>query len=84
MSLRVGSRKTCDSLLRIRSRASAYCALNVSLGASDELSRLALFVDDLCEMVVPEEQVRDLADDADNRILECALAGQAELNRARS
>lgn len=45
----------------------------------EELSRVALFVDDLCEMVVPTEHLRDLPDDSDNRILECAQAGKAEL-----
>jgi uncharacterized protein len=45
----------------------------------EELSRVALFVDDLCEMVVPGEPVGDLPDLPDNRILECALAGQAAL-----
>jgi uncharacterized protein len=45
----------------------------------EELSRVALFVDDLCERVMPGEPVGDLPDVPDNRILECALAGQAEL-----
>jgi putative PIN family toxin of toxin-antitoxin system len=46
---------------------------------SEELARVALFLDDLCERVAPEVQVNDLRDEADNRILECALAGRADL-----
>jgi putative PIN family toxin of toxin-antitoxin system len=45
----------------------------------EELSRVALFIDDLCEMVTPVTEVRDLPDEPDNRVLECALAGRADL-----
>jgi putative PIN family toxin of toxin-antitoxin system len=44
----------------------------------EELARVALFVDDLCETVAPHVAVADLRDEADNRILECALAGSAD------
>jgi putative PIN family toxin of toxin-antitoxin system len=40
---------------------------------------VALFLDDVGEMVAPEVQVDDLRDVADNRVLECALAGRADL-----
>jgi putative PIN family toxin of toxin-antitoxin system len=45
----------------------------------EELARVALFLDDVGEMVAPEVQVDVLRDEADNRILECALAGRADL-----
>lgn len=44
----------------------------------EELSRLALFISELGEVVRPELKVGDLEDEADNRILECAIAGRAE------
>ena len=45
----------------------------------EELSRVAVFLDDLGTVVPTEERVSDLPDEADNRILECALAGGADL-----
>lgn len=45
----------------------------------EALSRTAIFLADLGEMVRPRKQVHILADDPDNRILECALAGHAEM-----
>ena len=45
----------------------------------EELSRVAVFLDDLGTVVVTGEKVDDLADDPDNRILECAFAGGADL-----
>lgn len=32
----------------------------------------------ICELVVPQRKVSVIADDEDNRILECALAGKAD------
>ncbi len=46
---------------------------------TEELSRLAVFLADLAEIVVPTGQLHVLADDPDNRALECALAGGAQL-----
>lgn len=46
---------------------------------TEELSRLAVFLADLSELVAPTRPLRVLADDPDNRILECAVAGGAEL-----
>jgi putative PIN family toxin of toxin-antitoxin system len=44
----------------------------------EELARIALFLDELGEVVEPRERVRVLDDEPDNRLLECALAGGAE------
>jgi uncharacterized protein len=65
------SRPMVDELLGVLARKFSRDA--------EELSRVALFVDDLCEMVVTTERVSDLEDEPDNRILECALAGRAHL-----
>jgi putative PIN family toxin of toxin-antitoxin system len=46
---------------------------------TEELSRLAVFLADLAELVAPVKRLRVLADDPDNRVLECALAGRAQL-----
>jgi len=45
----------------------------------EELARVAVFVDGIAEVVEPGVSVTVLADEADNRILECALDGGAEL-----
>jgi len=45
----------------------------------EELSRVAVFLADLGEMIHPRSKVRILDDEADNRILECAIAGHAEV-----
>jgi len=45
---------------------------------AESIARLALFLDDLAEFVRPRRRIRALADDADNRILECALEGHAD------
>ena len=45
----------------------------------EELSRVAVFVADLGEMVQPRSKIRVLDDEADNRILECAVAGKADI-----
>lgn len=45
----------------------------------EELSRVALLLADLAELVDPPERIAVLADEPDNRILECALAGHADL-----
>jgi putative PIN family toxin of toxin-antitoxin system len=45
----------------------------------EELSRVAVFVADLGEMIHPRHKVQVLDDEADNRILECAVAGQADV-----
>ena len=44
---------------------------------AEELARVALFLADIGRMVKPRRRLAVLKDTADNRILECALAGQA-------
>ena len=44
----------------------------------EELSRVAVFLGDLAEMVNPRSKIRVLDDEPDNRILECAMAGNAD------
>jgi putative PIN family toxin of toxin-antitoxin system len=43
----------------------------------EELSRVAVFLGDLAEMIHLRSKIRVLDDEPDNRILECARAGQA-------
>jgi len=45
----------------------------------EELARVAVFLCNLAELVEPSEGLAILADKPDNRILECALAAQAEI-----
>ena len=42
------------------------------------LARTALFLAELGDLVSPTRKLRVFSDDADNRILECAIAGRAE------
>ena len=44
----------------------------------EQLARTAVFLSTLGELVEPNESVALLADEPDNRILECAFAGHAE------
>jgi putative PIN family toxin of toxin-antitoxin system len=44
----------------------------------EELARVAVFLDEVGERVRPRKRVDVLPDAADNRILECAIAGRAE------
>lgn len=45
---------------------------------AEALSRTALWVMDLAELVYPETRVYVFNDDPDNRVLECAIAGKAK------
>lgn len=45
----------------------------------EELARVAVFLSDLAETVRPRTKLKVVADDPDNRILECAVAGHAEV-----
>ena len=45
----------------------------------EELARVAVFLAALAEIVEPGTSLDVLEDDADNRILECAIAGKAEM-----
>ncbi|HET9766468.1 MAG TPA: putative toxin-antitoxin system toxin component, PIN family [Thermoanaerobaculia bacterium] len=45
---------------------------------AEELSRVALFLDDLGRIVETTTMVNQLADEPDNRVLECAIDGGAD------
>ena len=44
----------------------------------EELSRVAVLLGDMAEVVRPKRSIHVLADEPDNRILECAVAGDAD------
>lgn len=44
---------------------------------AEELAHVAVFLSDVALMVKPRRRLMVLADEPDNRILECALAGRA-------
>ncbi len=44
----------------------------------EELARVAVLLAEIGELVAPKHRLHVLTDDADNRILECAVAGSAE------
>jgi putative PIN family toxin of toxin-antitoxin system len=44
----------------------------------EELSRTAVFLSELGELIVPREKLTVLDDEPDNRILECAVTGHAD------
>ena len=45
----------------------------------EELSRTAVFLSELAELVVPRKRLTILEDEPDNRILECAATGHADV-----
>ena len=45
----------------------------------EELARVAIWLGELAEWVRPTQKSSVAADEADNRILECALGGKAEI-----
>ena len=45
---------------------------------AEELAHVAVFLSDLAVRVTPRRRLRAVADEPDNRILECALAGRAD------
>jgi putative PIN family toxin of toxin-antitoxin system len=53
-------------------------AQKFSKGA-EELSRTAVFLSELAELVVPRKKLAVLDDEPDNRILECAATGHADV-----
>jgi putative PIN family toxin of toxin-antitoxin system len=67
----VVSRPTIRELLDVLARNFARDA--------EELSRVAVFVADLGNLVEPNRELSVLSDEADNRVLECAVTGQADL-----
>jgi len=44
----------------------------------EQLARVALFLDTVAERVEPDSTLAILTDEPDNRILECAIAGDAD------
>ncbi len=46
---------------------------------AEELARVAVFLAELAEVVQPRRKIEVLSDDTDNRILECAMAGRADV-----
>lgn len=46
---------------------------------AEELARVAVFLADLAEVVKPGRRLKILKDEPDNRILECAVTGKAEV-----
>ena len=67
----VVSKAIIDELLTVLARKFARDA--------DELARLAVFLSDLARVVRPRARIEVLQDEADNRILECARTGKADL-----
>ena len=45
----------------------------------EEISRVAVILSEIAEWVGPSERIKVLNDDADNRILECAISGNADI-----
>jgi putative PIN family toxin of toxin-antitoxin system len=45
----------------------------------DELARVALFLSELTEHVDPASRISVLDDEPDNRVLECAVSGRADM-----
>ena len=46
---------------------------------AEELARVAVYLSELGEMVSAKKKIKILKDDPDNRILECAIAGRADI-----
>jgi len=61
------SRPILDELLGVLARKFSRDA--------EELAHAAVFLTSLAEMATPIRRIRALGDEADNRILECAVAG---------
>ncbi|MBI1965058.1 MAG: putative toxin-antitoxin system toxin component, PIN family [Betaproteobacteria bacterium] len=64
------SRPILDELLGVLARKFSRDA--------EELARIALLLSDLSVATRPRKKLRVVADEPDNRVLECALAGRAE------
>ena len=65
------SKAILDELLGVLARKFARDA--------EALSRVAVFLAEVSTLVKPARRVKVLRDDPDNRILECAVAGRADL-----
>ncbi len=65
------SREMLDELLGVLSKKFSRDA--------EQLSRVAVVVSEMGEMVKGGRKIKVLRDDPDNRVLECAVAGRADL-----
>jgi uncharacterized protein len=65
------SKPTLDELLGVLARKFSR--------DREELARVALWLTEIAEWVRPASRLSIAADDEDNRILECALTGRAEV-----
>jgi uncharacterized protein len=65
------SRPIVDELLDVLARKFARNA--------EELAHVAVFVTELAVVVAPKRRLRLVKDDAGNRVIECAVAGRAEI-----
>jgi len=45
----------------------------------EALSHVAVYLSEIAKLVIPTKRVRILKDEPDNRILECALSGEADI-----
>jgi uncharacterized protein len=45
---------------------------------AEELAHVAVYISELAQSVKPRKRIRLMKDDPDNRILECAVTGQAD------
>jgi putative PIN family toxin of toxin-antitoxin system len=45
----------------------------------EELARVAVYLSEIGQRVEPKKKINVLEDEADNRILECAIAGKADV-----
>ena len=56
------------------------CALSTKFSRDrEEISRVAVIVSEMAEWVKPTARIRTLKDEPDNRILECAVSGKADI-----
>jgi len=65
------SRPILDELLDVLGRKFARDA--------EELAHVAVFLSDIALFVAPKRRLNIVKDDPDNRIIECAVAGRAEI-----
>lgn len=65
------SKPIIDEVLNVLKRKFAH--------ESEDVARTAVLLAEMGEMLATEQRLRLLRDDPDNRILECAVAGRADL-----
>ena len=46
---------------------------------AEELAHVAVYLSDIATIVAPKQRIRAVKDEPDNRILECAVSGHAEV-----